>query len=814
VERAKVAEWVRRIGLPLVLLGATIGFGILANHHYPIKDWLFLRYATFWLLSALFAAACFSSGHALVTRILGGSALPILEHVTLSFAAGLYVFFLATLVGGLLGLYGRVFFFALPLLVLATGARPTFRYTRRAVRHLRGAWRRSPRPSLWELLAHAVGFVGLGAVYFATLTPNNAAFDSRWYHLGIAEHYTAMGAVRRFPEGWILGTWPHLASLLYTWAFQMPGGRIADHIELAAHVEMTIFAISLVGIAALVRRLLRPGPARGAYRWAWAVRFFFPGVFVYDSSVCLGADHVAAAFAAPIYLAFLRAWKDLSPRACTLLSLALTGAILAKYTSAMLLAAPVLFAIAFRVLVLGVRVLRRRMKGGFGGPMPPIEKERFGGPMPPIENDFVPRHVALGPLCALGAGLAFTAPQWLKNLVWYGDPAYPVFHKLFRPRPWTADAALRYDVGFTTHNLWAAERSWKGLGYTLGTLATFSFVPNDWGRFHGATPVFGSLFTLAIAAMLFLRGTKRLWGLYLITHMGILVWYWTNHQDRYLQAALPWMTAATAAVLGLVWQRGRVARVCGGALVALQLVWGADVYFMPAHVFLGVPAKAVIDLLSRTPDKATGDRLVYSDGFVGIGKVLPPKATALIHEYHPHLGIGVPSVSDCPYHQGGISYALMPTPREVYETLTRFGVTHLVYQASTAREPDALAGEIVFFNFVQRAAPPTSAEGWFVAAMPPAAPPPGGAPDPVLMVTCNKGLPAGLYHLADLDIPSLDTTKPAPKPFNDANEPLAATVPRAMAIAQDQNCAALPPGVDRAFVKSGARDPYNIWVRR
>jgi hypothetical protein len=579
--------------------------------------------------------------------------------------------------------------------------------------------------------------------------------------------------------------------LLYTWACQLPGGRIPDRIELAAHVEMTTFTIALVGIAALVRRLLRPGPARSAYRWAWAVRFFFPGVFLYDSSVCLGADHVASAFAAPIYLALLRAWKDLSPRACALLSLALSGALLAKYTGALLLVAPAVIAIACRVLLLAVRVLRRRTEG------------------------FVPRHVALGPLCALGAGLAFTAPQWLKNLIWYGDPAYPVLHKLFRDRPWTADSALRFDVGFVTYNLWPAERSWKGLGLTFGTLATFSFAPNDWGRFHGATPVFGSLFTLVIAALLFLRGTKRLWGLYLATHIGIFAWYWTNHQDRYLQAALPWMAAATAAVLGLVWQRGRVARVTAGALVALQLVWGADVYFMPAHVFLGVPAKAVLDVLSRTPDKPTGERLVYSDGFVGIGKALPPKAKALIHEYHPHLGIGAPSVTDCPYHQGGISYARIPTPLEVYDRLTSFGVTHLVYLGSTAREPDTLAGEIVFFNFVQHhAAPPTSAEGWLVAAMPKAPPPPGGAPDPVLMVTCNKGLPAGLYHLADLEIPSLDPKRPAPKAFSDPNEPLTAMVPRAMVVAQDQGCAAMPPGVDRTFVKVGARDPYIIWVRK
>src|SRR6185369_3398562 len=106
--------------------------------------------------------------------------------------------------------------------------------------------------------------------------------------------------------------------------------------------------------------------------------------------------------------------------------------------------------------------------------------------------------------------------------------------------------------------------------------------------------------------------------LFAATHLGVFVWYWTHHQDRYLQAALPWMAAATAAVLALVWRQGVGPRVAMGALVALQIVWGLDVYFMPAHAFVSVPAKAVIDLVSRAPGKPPKDRLAFAgDGFVG-----------------------------------------------------------------------------------------------------------------------------------------------------------------------------------------------------
>jgi hypothetical protein len=800
VNRGKWVDGIRRVGLPLVFAAAAAGFGVLVNHHERISDWLFVRYAIYWLLALLFAAACLSSGHALVARVLGGRTLPLLEHVAVSFAAGVYLFFVASMLGGLLGLYGGVFFFALPLVLIAAGARPSLRYARRAGRHLRGTWRRSPRPPPWSLLVHAFGLLGLLLVYFALLTPNNAAFDARWYHLGIAEHYAAIGAVRRFPEGWVNGTAPHLASFLYTWAFLLPRGRIFDHIELAAHLEMVVFLFSILGIPALVRRLVRPamvGPS--VYRYAWAARFLFPGVYLYDSSLCLGADHIAAVFAVPVYVLLLRAWRDLAPRTCVLLALALSGAVLTKYTGALILVAPAIVAVTVRALMLAVRALFSRWRR---------RQLETPGSAPSL------RAAYLGPLAAFGAGLVFTAPHWVKNLVWYGDPLYPVLHAFFKPRPWTVDTAVRFDVGFAA-TMWRPTRNLAGLVKTLEALFTFSFIPNDWEKFHGNTPVFGSLFTLSLLALPFLKGTKRLWGLFAATHLGVFVWYSIHHQDRYLEAALPWMAAATVSVLGLAWRAGLAARLTAAALVALQIVWGADVYFMPGHVFLGIPAKAVIDLISRTPGKTEKDRFTFSDSFVAVGNALPPHSKILLHEFHPHLGVNAPSVTDCPYHQGGISYLRTPTPREVYDQLSGYGVTHLVYRTSEAREPDTLAGEIVFSNFVHRyAEPPKSVDGWLVSAMPKEPPAPGGAPDPVLMVTCGKGLAPGLYHLADLTVPAIEKGKRPPKPFKPAGSDLAALVPEAAAVAQDHACVTLPMGVEAGFVKQGTRDPYAIWVRR
>lgn len=780
----------RRAFLLVVLSAAIYEFGALINKHHRIAEWLSIRYAGYWLLSLFFTAACLSSGHALVRRVLGGRVLPVHEHIVVSFVAGLYLFFLGMFAGGLLGAYKGWFFTTLPALLIAAGAGPSWRYASRLARHVRAARRRAAPSPWWVIGAAAFGAFMLALVYLPILTPNNAAFDSRWYHLGIAEHYAAEGAMRRFPEGWFIGAAPHLASFLYTWAFLLPKALTFDRIELAAHLELTIFLFGVLGIPALFRRLTRSldvGPQ--AHRVAWVARFLFPGILLYDSSLCLGADHIASAFAAPIYLLLIRAYRDLAPRVCLLLALALTGALLTKYTGALLLVAPALIVIPLRAVWLGVQRARRR-------------------------GDPLPHPFWAGPVLALAAGVILTAPHWLKNLAWYGDPLYPVLHAKLHPRPWTADSATRFEIGFMQSQLWKPERDWNGLKTTLKALFTFSFLPNDWEKFHGQSPVFGSLFTFCIGLLPFLKRTKRLWGIFLATHLGVFIWFWTNHQDRYLQAILPWMAASTAAVLALAWRHGIAVRLAASALVVLQVIWGMDVYLMPAHIYVSVPVRAVIDLFSRTPGKPGKDRLVFNDPISGVGKTMPRGAKVLLHDWHTHLGLGVPVVNDCPLHQGGISWVRTPTTREVWDRVKGFGVTHIVSRPGQPREPDTLAGEIVFLNFVQRAlGTPKNVDGWLVSVVGDKAPPPGSAPDPVLVYTCGKGLKPGLYKLADLVIPHLEKGRRDPRPIKAGSANPSDLAPEAQAIAVEQTCQLAKP-LEGTFIKAGQRDPYAIWVRK
>ena len=103
------------------------------------------------------------------------------------------------------------------------------------------------------------------------------------------------------------------------------------------------------------------------------------------------------------------------------------------------------------------------------------------------------------------------------------------------------------------------------------------------GRFHGKWPMFGTLFSLTIIWLPFLRKSRRVWAVLLMTHLGVFCWYFLSHIERYLQALGPWMAAVVAAAVILAWHRGLWARILVGSVVLLQVVWGADAPFYPTH---------------------------------------------------------------------------------------------------------------------------------------------------------------------------------------------------------------------------------------
>jgi hypothetical protein len=756
----------------LAVVVAAVGLAVALwqlNGHYPVRSWLVWAYVQIWLISAAWTLACLSGGHAILRRVRGLS-LPLREHLLFAFACGVLEFAVGIFLIGLAGKLGPVAFVAWPLAMMTSGLRPLVRLGRRASRRIRQARRRPglSRPSVGAYAIFFFGAVGVLALYLNILTPSNIAYDVRWYHLALAEHYAAAHAITRFREGWFPGALPQLASYLYTWAFLLPGNGLFTHVELATHLEFVIFLATLASIPLLARFLLRGTRVP----LSWAAVFLFPGILVYDSTLNGAADHVLAFWAVPLFLAAGRCWRNWTKHDACLLAAMAAGAALTKYQAIYMLV-PIPLALAARTALLA---WQRRSAA-----------------------------MALAS-CASGAGLfaLLTSIHWLKNLLWYGDPFYPLFHDVLRVRPWSPDVdpmALAKADGFIplgtfSHRLFESARS----------MVTFAFEAHDWAPFHRDWPVFGFLFTLFLPYLVLLKGGWRIRALAGATLIGLFVWYWTYHEDRYLQSLLPWMAAVVAVVIWRLWHAGIVARLSVIPLIALQIAWGGDHYFIPSHSMIGQqPLRLSIDMIAGGYEGRFAERFQPPSDLVAAGKTLPRSARVLIHEQHPRLGIGVPAVSDARGTQAGLSYRRARSPRDLWEQLRALGVTHVLWPA-WPMGLEAWADETVFYGFVTKHLVAATNVGGFVLGALSDKPPPDVPYGAVALLGCQI---AERVSLPEVDA-AIATTTPLP-PAAD----LAAMVRGVDFIVIESACRARFPSIDQQpFQLATARSGWETWIRR
>ncbi|MFO0611399.1 MAG: hypothetical protein U0414_02340 [Polyangiaceae bacterium] len=710
----------RHVGVAVLLLAAMVTFVLATNFHYKVKTWLFWHYAGYWLTCLGWGLGCLSTGYAIVKRLLPPQ--PLREAIVLAFATGAVAYYLLSSTLGLFYLYRPFLFFALPGAMIAAGAWDLFKLARRLRGKLARARAKAKRAPAWALPVIAFGLVGFALVYFPILVPENVQFDSRWKHFALAEEYVVTHGIRRFPEGWTVETNPHLATFVYLQGFLLPFGELFDRVELAAHLEFFVFIVSTLSIPVLVRRLV-PG-VQG--RYTWVVRFLFPGVFVYDSSLTGGADHIAALFVVPIALLLIKGLRDLSWRYLALFAAMLGGAAMVKLTC-LLMFAPVGF------LAIGVRVIQFLVR-------------------PPSHVPHARRAAIIAPLAAIAAGLLVTSTFWAKNWVWYGDPIYPSLFKKLTLRPWTEDAPDLFIWGYQDYQFWRPSRDLAGVWETLKAVFSFAFIPHDYSRNHGAVPVFGSLFTLLIPCLVFLKKTKRIWMMVAIVDVAIFTWYWIHHQDRYLQPLVPWMAAATAATIILLFRLGWVGRIGSSLLVGYQIIWGGDAPFLPTHAMAGAPMKASYDLLSSGFRKDANRFRTYAN-WVALGNTFPRNARVVLHDNHTHLGFQRETLNDWGAWQFGVSYGRLGTPQAVWKLLKEMGVTHVSWEPQKSKGWDSIAGDIVFFEFATRETDQRgSGSGFEWGTMKPSEP----TAQPIREVAflgCNNTVQDGLYHLADLHVP-------------------------------------------------------------
>ena len=245
----------------------------------------------------------------------------------------------------------------------------------------------------------------------------------------------------------------------------------------------------------------------------------------------------------PLILAAFRAARDLSPRQCTLVGVLAAGALLTRYQS-LYLFVPV-------ALLLGISWIRLSL--GRGDSAMSVERARLWR----------------GPALLLAVGALLSAPHFLKNWIYYRNPAYPFLLDVFTgSRPFPDVPQQLSDENWRPHGTF-----WAKVGDALATTFTFFFRPHYW--YTENVPVMGSLFTLLLPAMAFVRQRRRLLAGALIGLAAILTWAATYLIDRQAQIFIPMLAAVTGAAILGIWQMGLLARVGLIALVGLQLIWAA-----------------------------------------------------------------------------------------------------------------------------------------------------------------------------------------------------------------------------------------------
>ena len=705
----------RNVGAVLTLGLGLAGLGFFANgvsEVYPVRDWLFWEMLKLWGWIASFAVGCVCFGQFVVVRLLRLERLSVLESTLFSMSTGTLGFGIAMYVAGASGHFDAPFAVGLPLGMMGIGAHDGAALMRRirtetaAARH---GW------LSWAITGY--GLVFLLLVYFGAMTPDSISVDASMVHLRIAEDYARTGRLVPFPTNYHTCV-PHLASILSTWAFIVPGLRAAQHWMLALHLEFCLFVFTCVGVAAAIQRIVDDHRLRAA----WVAIFLFPGFFAADSNLSCGADHVVAFFSIAITLAALRVCKNFTRADCVLLGMSLAGALLTKYQAVYLLTSSALVVSLTWAYKLFLDI--RRM--GIGSP----SRHR--------------RDLLIAPLIVVLTIAVFTSPHFIKNTVFYHNPVYPFMTKVFSgSTPHFPNATIYIEHLYEDKNWVPPGSLFDKLSHASELFLTFSFKPH---YFLNNTPYFGSLFTLLFPAILFVPKKTNVLRAATIGAGSLLLWGMTFNVDRNLQTFMPVLACVTGALIVKLWRFGWLARVGLIPLVGFQVVWGGD---LPLFDGRGDRMRSAMDLIAAGDlGKAKTRFDEYRRLYVDLGEAVPDNSRLLLHLGHDALGIDRELWLDRPGFQGLISYQNVRSARELYDYYRSLGITHVILDG---REDHAAAvqDEALFRILVRQHAKSLGTFGSYNLFELPRSSPPAENPYKVLALGIS-GYTAGLYPIEHL----------------------------------------------------------------
>jgi hypothetical protein len=464
----------------------------------------------------------------------------------------------------------------------------------------------------------------------------------------------------------------------------------------------------LVGVGCAVRWLAAEARVRGA----WAAYFLFPGIFVYDGNMGGSQDHIAAFFAMPLFMLSVRLPSQRSNAAFVLWGIVGAGALLSKF-QAVYFVGPMTVVLVWR-MVHGEESLRLAWRRIL----------RVAG-------------------IIFATAVVVTAPHFVKNIVFHGNPVYPLAQDWFTgSRPTVPDAPILVRYLLTDWNCIPSGNAWNRFVQAIGLIFSFALKPHY--AFMGNLPTFGFLFTLTLPMLLFVTGARRLWVGAIVSLMALFCWASTYLVDRNLQIILPLLVATTAATLVRAWAVGRLARLGVVALVALQIIWGGDLWFAGSDRTMGS-----ISLIRSTLDGRAKSRFAgMSADYFALDRALPKDAVVLLHHSHPQLGINRRTYLDWTGFQGIVDYRGFKNVRDFYDRLRALGVTHVVHipgeQAGCSKQED-----VIFLSLALGYGQPRTRLGMFEMFALPAAAPPSRPPLQVVTIGLEK-YADGLYDISDL----------------------------------------------------------------
>lgn len=700
---------------------------------YPVSQWLVWSLAPVWGYALLFNLSCVVFGSFLVRKLLQERTLPAIERLLQSMMLGLTAFVLVLYVLGFCRLFKPTVAVALPVMFLIVGFRDARALWRELVEWRGGIAAPKPTERVLGSLAIMAGGAALVFLYLEALDVSAINFDAAWYHFPIAQDYARTGRILAFP-GENHRAYPHLTSMLHTWALLVPKlPSSSQHWMLSLHLEYAIVIWRLVGAAALARWLLGGRDVRGL----WAGFFLFSSIFVYDQSIGGSADHFLGFFAVPIVLAALRALERFDVRWCVLLGVALGGHVLVKYQGVYLFAA-ISVAVALRfAFLLGRRSWRSRQ--GLLGP------------------DDVSWRALLRGLGALT--VAFTlvsSAHFGKNALFYKNPVYPFAQKLFessypkRQPGFYAETPIREAFAPKQQGLqrqvWAVGKVFDHSLHTANRNLT------------KRRPYMGSLFSLLLPCALLLPGRRRFGAVIGVVTIAFMVWANSAPNDRYLLAFYDLCIGTGLALVVGVWELGWAARAGLVPLVLLQAVWSGD-----AALYYGrKQLNAALELIAKGYEAKYDDRLPARGAQQQITRATPKNAVILARNYKGLLGLDRTVLSDIRSAQDYISYSHLKDSRALYDLIRSRGVTHLLYPKGQ-RRPERWNNAILFTELFVHHAKNVQRFGRLMLGELPGQPPPRAVPF-LVVVSGVRGVADGIYAVEQLDFDPRGPERFAPRP--------------------------------------------------